>query len=41
MEENNNKASIYLQNGCRYMKLNEFQNALNEFDKLISTAPFS
>ena len=39
MEENNNKSSVYFQNGCRYMELNEFQNAINEFDKLISVAP--
>ena len=39
MEENNKKASVYFQNGCRYMELNEFQNAINEFDKLISVAP--
>ena len=39
MEEDNNKASVYFQNGCRFMELNEFQNAINEFDKLISIAP--
>ena len=39
MEEDNNKSSVYFQNGCRYMELNKFQNAINEFDKLISIAP--
>jgi len=39
MEEDKNKASVYFQNGCRYMELNEFQNAINEFDKLIRIAP--
>ena len=38
MEENKDKASIYFQNGCRYMELNEFQNAINEFDKLTRIA---
>ena len=39
MEENKDKASIYFQNGCRYMELNQFQNAINEFDKLIRISP--
>ena len=39
MEGNKNKASVYFQNGCRYMENKEFHNAISEFDKLISVAP--
>ena len=39
MEGNKNKASVYFQNGCRYMENKEFHDAISEFDKLISVAP--
>ena len=39
MKEIKHNSSIFFQNGCRYMELNDFQNAIDEFEKLISFAP--
>ena len=39
MKEKNNKTSVYFEQGYRYMELDEFQNAINEFDKYISINP--
>ena len=39
MKEKKNKTSVYFERGYRYMELDEFQNAINEFDKYISTNP--
>ena len=33
MKEKKNKTSVYFEQGYRYMELDEFQNAINEFDK--------
>ena len=39
MKEKKNKTSVYFEQGYRYMELDEFQNAINEFDKYISINP--
>ena len=39
MKEKKNKTSVYFENGYRYIELEEFQNAINEFDKYISIKP--
>ena len=39
MKEKKNKTSVYFEQGYRYMELDEFQNAINEFDKTIPINP--
>ena len=39
MKEKKNKTSVTFAHGYGYMELDEFQNAINEFDKYISINP--
>ena len=39
MNEKKNKTSVTFEHGHRYMELDEFQNAINEFDKTILINP--
>ena len=39
MKEKKNKTSVYFEHGYRYMELEEFQHAINEFDNYISIKP--
>ena len=39
MKEKKNKTSVTFAHGYGYMELDEFQNAINEFDKTISINP--